>query len=132
MGDNDGLLSEDRFDFAVFVNDEILATTTPYLPPKYQQHAVGDESRCNGKNTSLYRGMISPDTPKAAFLPTNASEKEDDDDEDNVGAVAQACYLRSVWLSTMLYDEMKLPSHREGRQGHGNSEELLLRDLGLD
>ena len=46
---------------------------------------------------------------------------------------AQAFYLRSVWLSMMLYGEMKLPAHPgEGQQGHGNSEELLLRDLGMD
>merc|ERR1711907_368788 len=111
--DYDQILSEERFDFAVFVNGE--STKSSYLPLKYQH---------NG-NTALYRGMISPDAPKAAFLPLTADDEEEKDN-------AQACYLRSVWLSTMLYGEMKLPAHLQAREVHGNSEELLLRDLGMD
>merc|ERR1711907_345606 len=114
--DYDQILSEERFDFAVFVNGETTSASASYLPLKYQHN----------DNTALYRGMISPDAPKAAFLPLTADDEEEKDN-------AQACYLRSVWLSTMLYGEMKLPSNLgEGQQGHGNSEELLLRDLGMD
>merc|ERR1711907_677134 len=54
--DNDQILSEERFDFAVFVNNETSSSTAPYLPLKYQQPTVGDGS--------IYREMISPDAPK--------------------------------------------------------------------
>merc|ERR1711907_550381 len=113
--DYDQILSEERFDFAVFVNGETTSASASYLPLKYQHN----------DNTALYREMISPDAPKAAFLPFTADDEEEKDN-------AQACYLRSVWLSTMLYGEMKLPAHLQGHQGHGNSEEVLIRDLGMD
>ena len=96
-------------------------STYNFLPTKYQQ-VLKD-------SPSLYRGMISPNLPGVAFIDHFMNE------------TTSSTYLASIWLSTMLYEEMILPSEqqqqRESIQQLRQSSifrfnDLMMQDLDLD
>jgi hypothetical protein len=96
-------------------NSQMITPSYEALPAKYRFRS----------NSKLYRQMISPDIPRAAFLehPVDTS----------------SAYLGSIWLSTLLYDEMDLSSNMisntsstKPHQMRLRYNDLLLQDLGLD
>jgi hypothetical protein len=85
------------------------------LPAKYQIRS----------NPSLYRNIISPNVPRVVFL-------------EHPGG-ASSTYLASVWLSTMLYDEMDVSadmiastSSNQRCRSTFRYNDLLLQDLGMN
>jgi hypothetical protein len=94
----------------------------------------------------LYRKMISPDIPNMAFLQvkTTASSSSSPSpspttDFNNTTMMTIRSYLSGIWLSTMLYGEMRLPSSQLQRREplhhsftSSTYNDLLLRDLGIN
>jgi hypothetical protein len=94
-------------------NSHMMTPSYEHLPALYQIRS----------NPSLYRRMISPAIPRVVVL------------EQPVGSSA---YLASIWLSTLLYDEMDVPVDKISGNGSNRRlqstlkyNDLLLRDLGM-
>ena len=91
--------------------DVILATigkgnqvdTFPYLPEKYQKTFQEQDNYSQG--LQLYRHVLHPDVPNMAFMGWNAGYLH-----------CSHVYLASVWLSSMLDGELKLPPKEEQRE----------------
>jgi hypothetical protein len=136
------------FDYAIVMvpmgaDDEDKRNALSFLPEQSQEQLWTAPSSSSSPASSsssrphLYRNMISPDVPNLALMVSDRTQEEDEQDDADGGYA----YVASIWLSTVLYKEMALPSpeqqRREARTLSVRGEacrlvETLLRDLGLD
>jgi hypothetical protein len=104
------------------------AAALPTYLPTMHHHEFLPSLSSEHLSSSLYRGMISHDIPRVAFLSHHPQK--------NASTTTHA-YLASIWLSTMLYEEMDISSHQElrGTSHYSNYfqySDLLMKDLGLN
>lgn len=131
------VIKSEFFDFVVIAASDRGCDQLPMCFPGQDQEQILSSLSLQ----CLYRNMISPDVPNLALMPSGAGP-------DGGSCHDDYSYVASIWLSTVLYKEMTLPSPQEQRRrvaasarrgGNLHKREdsfvhvdLLMQDLGLE